>query len=297
MKKYSHSSLFSLGLFILFSFAFVIQPEFASAQLNTSDTFIALFQTRMPDKASCEKSIKCLCAIGTETIATLLLAEYGSIFAAAENVKLPDRCLFENEMQVQEFQRKLVTKSAVINGVIIELQAAAMEALLAAKAEIQRGKLRITPLDGSIAGKRSYSDTTRIWNSRFLRGLDHWTAKGMISQKEANRSRNADVITQLQNVLGWESRGFYFSTDFSRSILSSTAPPGSSQHLSLLAFDVVQYSNRNVRWILNKYGWFQTVANDPPHFTYLGFTEKELPSRGLKNIVRGNYIFWLPNFK
>lgn len=269
----------------------------ASAQRNPSNTFLERVQTKTANRGSCKRSAACTCSITDEAIASRLLSEYGSIFAAADSVKLPAKCVFEDESQVAEFQRGSRPRSELMSGVTIELQDAAMAALIAAQAEAAKLKLRITPLDGSIAGKRSYSDTIRIWDSRYLKALDHWVRRRKISIEHADIARKDDVITQIRKVMDWENDGLNFGTNIKGSIFSSTAPPGTSQHLSMLAFDVVQYSNRSVRAIMNKHGWFQTVANDPPHFTFLGLTEKELPSRGLRNIVRGNYNFWVPDLK
>jgi hypothetical protein len=50
-----------------------------------------------------------------------------------------------------------------------------------------------------------------------------------------------------------------------------------------------------VRQILARHGWFRTVKNDAPHFTYLGFREKDLPLRGLRKITSADGEFWIPN--
>lgn len=239
-------------------------------------------------------SSACICSISDEPVALRLVSEYGSMFAAVDKVRLPSRCIFENETQVTEFHRGAKSSVETIGGVMIELQEAAMTALLSAQNEAAKKGLRISPLDGSIAGKRSYSDTIRIWNSRYLKALDHWVRRGKVSPEEAEIARQDKVLTQVRKVMDWEKIGLNFGTNIKGSIFSSTAPPGTSQHLSMLAFDVVQYSNRSVRALMNKHGWFQTVANDPPHFTYLGVDENELPSRGLKAITKGGYKFWVP---
>ena len=229
-----------------------------------------------------------------DSVALRLLSEYGSIFAAADMVRLPSRCFFENEKQVSDFHRLSPSSSVVIGGVTIELQTAAVEALIKARSDAEKVWLRITPLDGSIAGKRSYADTVRIWNSRYLKALDNWVRLGRISREDADIARTDAVLVQISKVMNWESSGLNFGTNMKGSIFSSTAPPGTSQHLSMLAFDVVQYSDRRIRAIMNKNGWYQTVANDPPHFTFLGIAEDDLPSRGLKSITRGGYKFWVP---
>jgi LAS superfamily LD-carboxypeptidase LdcB len=75
-------------------------------------------------------------------------------------------------------------------------------------------------------------------------------------------------------------------------ILGLVAPPGTSQHLWGLAIDL-HVSNAAQRKALNQNGWFQTVENDIPHWTYLGLNEENLRQFGLRNkIVRG-LSYWL----
>lgn len=236
-----------------------------------------------------------ICDIDADTLAMRVFKEYGSVFAADVAVTIPRACIFESEGDVLDFQKTLRTKSIVINRVDIDLQEAATIALTKAIDEAKSQGVRITPLDGAIAGGRSFSDTVRVWNSRFLPGLDYWVRKQRISRTDADAAKNMEIQDQVRKVLEWEKSGLYFSTNFSRPIFSSVAPPGTSQHLSLLAFDVVEYGNNRVKNILNKYGWFQTVIDDAPHFTYLGVAESELPSRGLKAVRKGGYKYWVPN--
>lgn len=280
-----------VGMVLLF---LVALPAFSVAQPTPPRTFVQIVQMKAAN-SSCKLSAACTCSIADENVASRLLAEYGSIFAAAETVKLPNKCIFENESHVSEFQRGAPSKIEVINGVAIELQEPAMTALLAAQQQAANIGVSITPLDGTIAAKRSYLETILIWNSRFLKALDHWIRLGKISVEEANAARNDTVLNQIRKVIAWESAGLNFGTGVKRSIFSSTAPPGTSQHLSMLAFDVVQYSNRDVREIMNSHGWFQTIVNDPPHFTYLGLPEIELPSRGLKVRYAGGQKYWVPD--
>ncbi|MEB3177813.1 MAG: peptidase M15 [Nostocaceae cyanobacterium] len=67
-------------------------------------------------------------------------------------------------------------------------------------------------------------------------------------------------------------------------ILSIVAPPGASQHLWSLAIDL-RITNDRQRQALYQNGWFQTVENDPPHWTYLGLSEEELLQLGFQNKV------------
>jgi len=233
-----------------------------------------------------------ICNVEVDPLAARVFREYGGMFAASDQIGLPPTCIFRSEAEVASFQRSLKTASAVISGVTIELQEPAMKGLLDALAEIQ--PRLFTPLDGAIAGRRNYADTVRIWNSRFVPALKYWVSKGKISRADADAALLMTVPAQVARVIEWESRGLYFSTSRTRSIFSSVAPPGTSQHLSLLAFDVVQSNDRTIRETLNRHGWFQTVVSDTPHFTFLGVRESELPSRGLQSVVRNGYKFWIP---
>jgi hypothetical protein len=231
------------------------------------------------------------CDIDGDPLAARVFQEYGAIFAASDDVILPPKCIFTSEQDLADFQKNLKTRSAVISGVTIELQEAAMDALLDAIDEIQPRKF--TPLDGAIAARRNYADTVRIWNSRFIPALNYWVSKGKISPADANDALLMPVSAQAAKVMDWESRAFYFGTSRTRTIFSSVAPPGTSQHLSLLAFDVVQDSDRQIRDALGRNGWYRTVISDTPHFTYLGVAETELPKRGLRPVVRGGQTFWI----
>ena len=96
-------------------------------------------------------------------------------------------------------------------------------------------------------------------------------------------------------VLELEENGLYFAKDLSKSIIYSVAPPGTSQHLSMLALDVAEFDDKDVRALLIEHKWFQTVVSDLPHFTYLGVREDELADLGLKKVLSCHRTFWLPD--
>lgn len=268
----------------------------AAAQSSPFLDFVKQRVLREPSRPGAQRiSFDSVCPVEKNPLARRVLFEYGSIFTSTTEVRLPGTCIFADEVDVEDFQSNLKIKKVAFGAVPIELQLIAMEQLEKARAEALRMGLKFTPLDGSIAGRRSYADTVRIWNSRFYRALDHWTRRGKISAEDAEKARSAPVRKQVDMVSAWEAKGYYFSTDFSKSIFYSVAPPGTSQHLSLLAFDVVEAGNPAVRRILNKYGWFQTIRTDQPHFTFLGVDESELPRRGLKNVVHQGNSYWVPN--
>ncbi len=235
-----------------------------------------------------------ICPTETEATAKRIFSEYGAIFVS-NGTRLPGKCIFSNETDLQSFQTQSLPQSANVGGVNIELQKPAMEALLAAQKEAAKKRLQITPRGGSLAARRSYEDTVRLWNSRFNPALNHWVGRRKISQQQAAAARALPIREQVAQVLEWETNGFFFSKDLSKSILFSVAAPGASQHNFLLALDVQQFANKEVRKILADHGWFQTVKSDAPHFTYLGVKESELPALGLKAETVGGQKFWIPN--
>ncbi len=265
---------------------------FASTALAQSSPFLDAAARRA--KTTKEQFVVKVCDYSRDQIANRVFWEYGSVFIASEKVRTPKMCVFKDDESVRDFHGELEFSSARIGVAEVTLQKEAMRSLLDAIEEAWTQKLRITPLDGTIAGTRSYEDTVRLWSSRFNRALDHWERRGRISRPEADAARRLQPHEQIPLVIRWERSQLWFSTGFSKSIFTSVAAPGTSQHLSGLAFDVVEHSNRRVRWILNKHGWFQTIRSDEPHFTYLGLTEAELPNHGLEMVVhRGNY-YWVP---
>jgi hypothetical protein len=239
-------------------------------------------------------NLETVCALG-DPVSRRILEDYGAVFVATDTVMPPPVCMFESEAEVSKFQQDAKFKAAVLGGAHIELQPAAMEALLAARDEARQQGLDITPRGGTEAARRNYADTLRLWNTRFLPALAHWNQRGRLTKEEVARLRNLPRHDQVREVLELEKRGIYFSTDFSKSILYSIAAPGTSQHITMLALDVSQFADARVRRILALHGWFQTVKSDLPHFTYLGLEEKDLPSRGLRSVHAGGQLFWIPN--
>lgn len=241
-----------------------------------------------------DKFVENVCDHERDQIARRVFWEYGAIFIAAESVKTPKTCVFKDEDAVRDFHESLELSSARIGVAEVTLQTEAMRSLLDAIEEAWTQQLRITPLDGTIAGTRNYEDTVRLWSLRFNRALDHWERLGRISPVEAATARKMEPHQQIPLVIKWEQAQIWFATGFNKSIFTSVAAPGTSQHLSGLAFDVVEHSNSRVRSILNKHGWFQTIRSDEPHFTFLGLSESELPMRGLEMAVHRGNFYWVP---
>jgi hypothetical protein len=230
-----------------------------------------------------------------DVLSLRVLEEYGAIFVARGGVALPPVLIFPDRNAVAHWQSNLSTEEAELAGVPVRLQSPALRALMKAREEAFQAHVSISPR-GPDAAQRSYDETLELWRSRVNPGLQHWVDKGLLSAGEAERIRKLPAREQAREILELEKAGEYFSKGFSKSILFSVAPPGASQHLSLLAFDVKEDDNPVVRLILEHHGWFQTVRSDLPHFTYLGVRKELLPSLGLKMVRSGDRVFWIPDF-
>ena len=115
------------------------------------------------------------------------------------------------------------------------------------------------PLKSGYAGDclRSFATNLRFWN----------------------KYANTETLTRV--IAGKETK-----------ILGLVAPPGTSQHLWGLAIDL-QVSTPAQRQALNQNGWFQTVVNDLPHWTYLGWSEDDLPKFGLQQKIIQGIKYWV----
>lgn len=223
-----------------------------------------------------------------------MLREYGALFVAGNGAVAPEKVVFENEREVAEWQKTVKSSKKTISGLRLELQTAAMKALTKATKEAAQNDLTITPR-GADAARRSYAETVDLWASRVNPALVHWTEKGKLTESQAEKIRSLPPFEQIPEIFKLEAKGVFFSKDLSKSIIYSVAPPGTSQHLSMLALDVQEHSNSQVREILAGNGWHQTVISDLPHFTFLGISENELESFGLKKVINDGRVFWIPD--
>jgi hypothetical protein len=232
----------------------------------------------------------------TDAVESRILREYGAIFLVDESVLPPPKCLFANADEVNNFQKKAGFRRENIGDIEIELQPEAMIFLLKARRAAHLQGLDMTPRGGSSeAARRGFEETLRLWNSRFEPACEHWQAKGKLSADEISKLKSLPIRAQVKEVLELERQGIYFNTFFNYTILNSVAAPGTSQHLSMLAIDLNEFADENVRKILSDYGWFRTVKNDLPHFTFLGAKIEDLERLGLKKLETQNGEFWLPN--
>ncbi|MBV9215681.1 MAG: hypothetical protein JO053_05850 [Acidobacteria bacterium] len=222
----------------------------------------------------------------------LLLREYGSVFITSATP--PKKVVFKNQADVLGFQATLDKATQTIGGTKVELQRPAMDALNDAIAEARKVNLTIGPR-GADSSRRDYDATVGLWASRVDPGFAHWVAAGKVSAAEAKRIKALTPYEQVPEILKLEQQQIWFAKTLDKSIIYSVAPPGTSQHLSMLALDVKEFENANVRAILARHGWFQTVSSDLPHFTYLGVSEAELPGLGLKKVENAGRVFWVPD--
>jgi len=229
-----------------------------------------------------------------DKIAARIISEYGAIFVARGGTVPPDRVIFTDESDVTRFQSNLKTAKRSVGGVDIELQEPAMLALDGAILSAAVAGLTITPR-GPDAAKRSYRQTEELWASRVEPALVHWVNENRLDQDEADGLRALSAFEQVPLVFDYEEQGIFFAKSLDKPIMYSVAPPGTSQHLSMLALDVTEFNDERVRRILAEHGWFQTVISDLPHFTFLGVSENELPDLGLKKVDDYGRIFWVPD--
>ncbi len=229
----------------------------------------------------------------SDEVATRLLEYYGAVFVARGGTA-PPVLEFADEDAVTKWQASLKTDMVTIGQITVELQSAALGAFTLARVEAQAIKLEITPR-GTYAAKRGYKDTEKLWKFSIGQGLAHWVTAHRLRGEEANRIKGLASAEQVPEVFHLEDHRLFFGGNFSRTILSSLAPPGASQHISMLAIDINEHESAAVRVILAKHGWFQTVLLDTPHFTYLGVSEQELPTLGLHKMKLSGREYWIPD--
>lgn len=229
----------------------------------------------------------------TDSVGQRLLRDYGAVFVA-RGVTVPNVVVFKDEKEVSDFQKLAASSTDNVGGSPIELQTPAYKALMDAIADARKQGLSITPRSAD-SSKRTYKHTVDLWASRVNPGLAHWVAEKRVTPADAARIKKLTPFEQVPEILALEDQGIWFSKDLSKSIVYSVAPPGTSQHLLMLALDVAQFEDGRVRAILAQHGWFQTVTSDLPHFTYLGVSEAELPGLGLKKVTNASRDFWVPD--
>lgn len=231
-------------------------------------------------------------------ISRRILREYGAPIAAAiPTVARPPAVALHDSAAVASAQAMLPLDVGLLNGHAVALQTAALRALMRADSAARRAGLRLSPRGGPTASLRTYRDTREFWDARVERGLERLCAGGVLTRTRADSLRALSGEAQVRAVLALEAEGHFFGgVSFDRSILHSVAAPGTSQHLFGYAIDIEQHADPAVRALLARFGFWQTVAEDTPHFTYLGITDVAgLTARGLRPEVHRGRTYWLPD--
>ena len=104
-----------------------------------------------------------------DDVARRVLHDYGAMFLGTKNILPPPLCVFTSEEEVSQFQNAAGWRSARFGDAVIELQPAAMVALLKARDVAQAEGLKISPRDGAEAARRNYADTVRFGIHDFCR--------------------------------------------------------------------------------------------------------------------------------
>ncbi|MBN3941557.1 D-alanyl-D-alanine carboxypeptidase family protein [Nostoc sp. NMS9] len=218
------------------------EPFVPDPKLNPQQRFLSAIARKLPTIPQ------------SGTYEYTLLRSYGAVFVNPDiGIKLPQKDIFANEQETQEFQATL-TMGHVDGTNDCYLQKSAADALNKARVQQQ------IPLKSGYGS----GDCTRTFNTN----LRFW-----------HKYANNQVLAKVQQ--GKETK-----------ILGLVAPPGTSQHLWGLAIDL-HVASKEQRKALNQNGWFQTVENDVPHWTYVGLSEDDLPLFGFKKQTIRGITYWI----
>ncbi len=235
----------------------ISEPFIPNPELNEQQRFLSAIARNLPTIPQ------------PGTYEYILLRAYGTVFVNPDvGIKLPPKHIFANEQETQNFQATL-TMGQVDSTKDCYLQKSAADALNKARS------LQKIPLKsgyGSGDCTRTFNTNLRFWykyaNNQVLTNLRFW-------YKYANNQ----VLAKVKE--GKETK-----------ILGLVAPPGTSQHLWGLAIDL-RVGSKEQKKALNENGWFQTVENDVPHWTYVGLAEENLPLFGFKRRVVRGITYWI----
>lgn len=218
----------------------------------------------------------------TNKIQERILFEYGAVYLS-KNAILPTKCRFENETEIAEFSNQFKAKENKLDFGEFYLQPIAKKSIDIVIAKLGGNYKRIA---------RNDNNSTTV-----TRGINDDWALRTYAQTEVNwlKKLNREKIPFSRSLLS-----LILANDGKKPIMFSVAIPGGSQHHLGLAIDVNSEGDNkcgdNCENALKENGWFRTVRFDPYHFTYLGYKETELPSKGLKKVVcSGTLTYWVPN--
>src|SRR5262249_10236252 len=160
--------------------------------------------------------------------------------------------VFPGPEEVEGFQKSLRASRGTFGEFEVVLQTEAIEALTRASDRLVVAGKQLSARAAD-SGGRSYEDTVRLWTRNVTTGVEHWQGEGLLSAERVLEIQRLSPNDQIELILEMEERdGLFFGTFFDKSILHSVAAPGASQHLSLLAFDVLDYQDGTVEAAMNE---------------------------------------------
>lgn len=217
----------------------------------------------------------------------VVLEAYGAIYVADPAVKVPPSCI-ATRSELEAFYLSVNFETANLGGVNVTLQKPALDAFRQVRAEAVGLGLTVTPI-GTRASLRDFDDTVEIWQRNLGNGIS--TANG-ISATQLRRLHSADARESIAAVLEIEGRGTLLGSGGGTSILHIAAPFGASQHISGLSIDIAEHESDQVRALMSKHGFIQTIRSDFTHFTYLG--QSGTASLGLVAVTVDGRVFFVP---
>lgn len=232
----------------------------------------------------------------TSELELRLVREYGAPIAAAdETVMRPTRLIFLGAEALDSFQASLPLDSTWVGRTYVVLQRVALRDFVAARQAAARLGLTLSPRGARAASTRRFEESYDYWTVRVRAGLERMVRERALTQGEVDSILRLPLRSHVSAVLDLESRGFLFGMGALKPILRSAAAPGGSQHQVGYAIDVEEHADSRLRRVLAAEGFWQTVAQDEPHFTYLGPSDSAtLIARGLSRVQVGGRVYWVP---
>ncbi|MDX1985634.1 MAG: D-alanyl-D-alanine carboxypeptidase family protein [Candidatus Obscuribacter sp.] len=223
-----------------------------------------------------------------EPVSAAILAQYGALYVSEPQLVLPSNCI-PTRQELSEFSRRVVFENRTIDGIQVSFQRPALDAFMGAREAASARGLSIRP-NGTNATLRDYETTVEIWQRNLQAGINvHGAAAGRQTEL-----LSPDIRLSIAVVLDLEKSGLLLGSGGGKSILQVAAPPGTSQHISGLAVDIVEHEDAQVRQIMADNGFYQTIANDFTHFTYLGLKSDQLSAVGLAPREIEGRTFYVP---
>jgi hypothetical protein len=236
------------------------------------------------------------CKPESDKIDEKILYEYGAVYLS-KDAKLPKKCRFENETDVDQFVKDEASIIAPANKFSFG------KFYLQPQAKASLGRV-FDELGGYkfVARKCNKSTTCTLginddWSLRtFSDTVFNWFGLRSMTLDQTKWKKIKEEISDFDK--NGKQKEFN-----SRPRMLKVAIPGASQHHLGLAVDVNDKTSETGLVCgdacvdaLEKNGWYRTVRFDRFHYTYLGYPKSELASRGLKKVqCSDTFTYWVPN--